>query len=121
MLFATRIVLSKIYSVHNNNPVQEQPWIDVESRKVLEALDPKLVHVLDQLFERPDYMSYPIKQRIERRLYLFPFMTHDERYRTSVYRIVDSVMNTMFPVPVSDTLKPDWARNRYSSMTYEIK
>lgn len=108
----TLIVLLKTYS-DNVTHMERGPWIDLESRKVLEDLDPKLVHVLDKLFDHPDYMSYYIKRRIERRLYLFPFMTHDKSNQTRVFSIVESVLRNMYPGTRTDTLNSEWAMNRY--------
>ena len=96
------------------------PWIDQNDRKTLEQLDKKLVETLDQLFKQ-DYTR--LQTRIERRLYVFPFLTHSKSDRIHVFGIVDRVMAEKFGVQFTDSIVNDWAINRsdlFPQSRYEI-
>lgn len=98
-----------------------EPWINQADRKTLEKLDPKLVETLDQLFKQPDYKR--LKTRIERRLYVFPFLTHNKTDRTHVLGIVNRVMTENFGEQNFDSMVNHWAVNRtdlFPQSRYEI-
>ena len=87
----------------------EEPWIDPDSRVVLESLDKKLVFVLDQLFAKKP-LDIP---RIERRLYLFPFMVyHNRKKHAHVLGIVRRISHRLHPNKNQQRLEFEWASNR---------
>lgn len=102
----------------NDNSFKEEPWIDPESRKVLERLDKRLVDVLDRFFVEKNIDERVLKQ-IERRLCIFPFLARDKQTRLEVRRIVNHVLKQLRPNEIHDSIKPEWAMNR-KDMYYEI-
>lgn len=100
------------------NTILEDPWISQNDRIVLEKLDPKLVETLDQLFQQPNYKR--LQARIERRLYVFPFLTYQKKDRLQVIRIIDGVITEHFNTRVSDSIKNEWARNRHQLFPHSL-
>lgn len=84
-------------------PTNNIEWISREDRQILEQLDDRLVHVIDQLIVELDSSdankstnNNDVIERIERRLYVFPFLcveNHDLHER--VVSIIGSVVNNL--------------------------
>ena len=107
LMFATLVLSSTIFSDKHN----VEPWIDPENRAMLESLDPKLVDVLDKLFEQTPVDA----NRVERRLYIFPFLAQERAKKEKVLRIVRGVARKLRPNQPVDTLKSEWAINRFGN------
>lgn len=116
--FLTLVFFWKIFSA-NDNSFKEEPWIDPESRKVLERLDIALVDVLDRLFVEKDTNDERVLKQIERRLCIFPFLARDKETRTETRRIIHKVLKQLRPDEIQDSIKPEWAMNRMDAY-YEI-
>lgn len=121
LMFVTLVTLLRIFSGPDylrTLPPTRKTWINHNDRKTLEKLDPKLVETLDQLFKQPDYNR--LKTRIERRLYVFPFLTHSIPDRSHVTGVVERVMVENFGEQVFDSMVNQWAINRTYESPYEI-
>lgn len=100
-------------------------WITPEDRLVLEALDSRLVGVIDILMTKQhddDVNALEhLFERIERRLYVFPFLCiHQHDLNIQVSGIVGKLVEQMRPIQkkqADETLykfKTDkWASNRF--------
>ena len=97
-------------------------WIDSSERGVLEALDVRLVKVLDQLIrEFSRTQNTPLEdrrliERIERRLYVFPFLCVEQAGLVArVNAIVSRVVRELHPAPTHKYLfdMQRWAHNRF--------
>ena len=79
----------------------ETKWVSPEDRVILEKLDARLVIVTDQLFEqlhKHPKDSHVWKSRIERRLYVFPFLCiHDTNLHNKVSEIVAHAVEVIHP------------------------
>ena len=106
------MVFWKIFSAANEHFFKEEPWIDPESRKVLERLDIALVDVLDRLFVEKDTNDERVLKQIERRLCIFPFLARDKKTRTETRLVVNKVLKQLRPDEIRDSIKPEWAMNR---------
>lgn len=119
LLFTTLKILWRIFSEpEKDNTILEDPWISQNDRIVLEKLDPKLVETLDRLFKQPNYKR--LQSRIERRLYVFPFLTYHKKDRLQVIRIINGVISEHFDKQVSDSIKNEWAQNRHQLFPHSL-
>jgi len=81
------------------NDVTYKEWVNPEDRLVLERIDKRLVEVMDELFDKLYKKEHPRDElitRIERRLYVFPFICSKEEY-DRVSTIAGAVVEYLHP------------------------